>query len=323
MNKFIFAMLLTGFVSGCSDSDNVIDQISSNISNGAALRTLEIRQGEFYVNEPESIFDIVVEEMDDQNGDLLSSVNIYLSFVDNTQEGGDNSIPRSLFQTLDSSDFSTGPNGFPIISLEYRYSELQEELGLSLEDTNCNDQFRLDLELFLTDGRVFKNDNSSNSIIHTVGSFQSPFSYLINIVEPVSEGLFVGEYQLQHIQDGFFGPTFVVDQPVFIEIGHSTNVRTFEFRDVRIYGRTVVEFTIACDRSVITRYIRASNSCIDGEPVTSRPPEGSLLGPDIETAVISSEDDSVVEIWYVEGFEGRSDGCNYSDFPAKIRLTKQ
>ena len=57
--------------------------------------------------------------------------------------------------------------------------------------------------------------------------------------------------------------------------------------------------------------------------LTTFPPEGGVLGPHIEMGVVSDLDDSVFELRYVEGFEGRSDGCDYSDFPARIRLTRQ
>jgi len=48
-----------------------------------------------------------------------------------------------------------------------------------------------------------------------------------------------------------------------------------------------------------------------------------VIGPDISFAPLFVVDDTIFELWYVEGFEGRSDGCDYSDLPAKIRLTKQ
>ncbi|WP_299761834.1 hypothetical protein [uncultured Dokdonia sp.] len=322
---------LLGFILcliSCSEEDNVINQVL-NAERGAFLRTSNILQGELYVNQPNSTFEIELEEMDSADGGLLSSVDVYLSFIDNTPENN-TSTSSNLFKTYNASDFTTGPNNLPVISLRYTYTELLEAVGLLIDETHCKDQFRLDLELNLTDGRVFKHENAANSVVHTISFSRSPFSYLINIVDPVSEDLFLGEYQMVHIEDGFFGPTFLFDQPVLIEQGHSTNVRTFELKHpfIRVRGRIVVEFTIACDASIVTKYIRAVDVCQDindapNPPIETFPPEGGVIGPDIFFAPLSMTDDTVFELWYVEGFEGRSNGCDYSDFPAKIRLTKQ
>ena len=327
MKKLLLGIFVCSCSLGCADSDNAIDQVNEGLERGAVLRTLEINQGEFYVNEPTSTFDITLEEMDIEDGELLSSVRVYLSFIDNTEDGNSVSIPSSLFKTYVAADFTTGANNLPNLNLQYTYNELLEAVGLSIGETNCKDQFRLDLELTLTDGRVFKNENSANGVVHTVGFFRSPFSYLINIVEPISEDLFMGNYQLEHIEDGYFGPTFLFDQPVIIKRGHSANVRTFDIKKgrSRIQGVVVVEFTISCDASIVTRYVRALPACstISGAPGVALPPEGAVIGPDSEMGIISNVDDSVFELWYVEAFEGRDEGCGFSDFPAKIRLTNQ
>ena len=329
MKKLLLGILVCSCSLGCADSDNAIDRVNEGLERGAILRTLEINQGEFYVNEPTSTFDIILEEMDKEDGELLSSVNVYLSFIDNTADGNSVSIPSSLFKTYVAADFTTGAFNLPNLNLQYTYNELLEAVGLTIGETNCKDQFRLDLELTLTDGRVFKNENSSNGVIHTISFSRSPFSYLINIVEPISEDVYIGNYQLEHIEDGNFGPTFLTDQQVTIMRGHSTNVRIFEIKHSlnRTEDDLFIEFTIACDKSIVTRYMPALPACrtIGGVPVLVEtfPPEGILIGPDSEMGIISDVDDSVFELWYVEAFEGRDEGCGFSDFPAKIRLTNQ
>jgi hypothetical protein len=292
-----------------------IEEVLEEVDRGAVLRTVRIVNGEFDINNVEAEFNIILEEQDIDEGDLLESVSVDIRFIDNTPANGDNTTAFIAANALVPSDFSTGVNGLPVIDLKYTFSELLALTGVSYSNVQCKDQFRIDLKIRLTDGRVFTTSNSGGTVVNNTGFFKSPFSYLINVVEPIVETTFTGTYELSFIEDGFFGPTFIDPQIVTLKKGHSNNVRVF---DAQTFDDLVpIEFSVVCDAAVITRYQKSGRGCSHDFS------DQILLGPDTEPGIIDPNDDSVLELWYVEAFEGYDAFCNYSNFPAKIRLSKQ
>lgn len=311
----IYCLSLFVFAISCTDGGKAIEEVLDEVDRGAVLRTVRIDNGEFDINSLDDEFSIQLEEQDIQEGDLLESVSVSIRFVDNTPSNGDFSSNTVAANSLLPADFSVGPNALPVINLRYSFSELLSLTGVSYGNVQCKDQFRIDLQVKLTDGRVFTTSNSAGTIVNNSGFFKSPFSYLINIVEPIVETAFTGTYELSTLQDGFFGPTFIDPQIVTIINGHSNNVRVFEVQTRN--ERVNIEFSVVCDAAVITRYQKSGGGC------TNDNSDQVLLGPDSEPGIIDPNDDSVLELWYVEAFEGYDAFCNYSDFPAKIRLSKQ
>ena len=136
------------------------------------------------------------------------------------------------------------------------------------------------------------------------------------MVEPISEDLFTGVYQYTSIQDGFFGPTFREEGVVNITNGHSNNVRTFE---VSVTPTIIVdiEFSIACDAAIMTRYQKRGFGC------TMDMSDQVLLGPDTIATTADPNDDTVFELHILEAFEGFDAFCDYSNVPSKVRFSKQ
>ena len=256
-----------------------------------------------------------MEEQDIEEGALLESVEIEIRYIDNTPDNGDASTAFVAANSLLPADFSTGPNGLPITDLKFTFSELLNLTGVSFGEVECKDQFRIDLKVRLKDGRVYTTSNSGGTVVNNTGFFKSPFSYLINIVEPIVETAFTGTYEMSSIKDGIYGPTFIDPQIITVTKGHSNNVRIFEAQTVN--GGVVIEFSVVCDAAVITRYQKMGIGC------TLDQSDQVLLGPDSEPGLIDPNDDAVLEIWYVEAFEGYDAFCNFSNFPGKIRLSKQ
>lgn len=315
----LFSLMICTIFIACSDDQNAIETVTVETERGAVLRTVSIQNGEFQIDNIESLYSIEIEEQDIQDGDLLSSVDVYLSFIDNTIETTDISTPKILFKTYAIDDFTIGGNGLPIMSVDYTFNELLEATSIDHSSVACKDQFRIDLDLHLTDGRVFNIRNSAGTVVNNSGFFKSPFTYLINIVEPIPNDSFVGVYQMEQIQDGFFGNSFI-DENRIVEIfrGHSNNVRFFQFIDGG-GGTFSIEFSIVCDTGVITRYQKNQTASCNSHDPTDR----VLIGPDNPPGIADSNDDTVFELWYLEGFEGFNTGCDFRDFPAKIRFSKQ
>lgn len=299
----------------CTDGDKAIEEVLQEVDRGAVLRTLRIENGEFDINNLDAEFSIQLEEQDIEEGDLLESVTIDIRFVDNTPDNGDVSSVFVAANSLLPADFTTGPSGLPVTDLKFTFSELLNLTGVPFSEVQCKDQFRVDMKINLTDGRVFTTSNSGGTVVNNTGFFKSPFSYLINIVEPIVESAFTGTYELSSLKDGIFGPTFIDPQIVTVTKGHSNNVRIFEAQTVN--GPVAIEYSVVCDTAVITRYQKSGRGC------TLDPSDQILLGPDNEPGLIDPNDDAVLEIRYVEAFEGYDAFCNFSSFPGKIRLSKQ
>lgn len=299
----------------CTDGDKAIEEVLQEVDRGAVLRTVRIENGEFDINNLDAEFSIQLEEQDIEEGDLLESVTIDIRFIDNTPDNGDATTAFVAASSLLPADFTSGPNGLPITDLKFNFSELLNLTGVSLSEVQCKDQFRIDLKINLTDGRVYTTSNSGGTVVNNTGFFKSPFSYLINIVEPIVSTAFTGTYEMSSIKDGIFGPTFIDPQIVMVTKGHSNNVRIFEVQTIN--GPVTIEYSVVCDAAVITRYQKSGRGC------TFDPSDQILLGPDNEPGLIDPNDDAVLELWYLEAFEGFDAFCNFSNFPGKIRLSKQ
>ncbi|MFC4636131.1 hypothetical protein ACFO3O_19650 [Dokdonia ponticola] len=315
MKKITFLILSMIVCIACDDEEKAIETVLVEVDRGAVLRTLNFNNGEFVVNDPASIFSVDIEAQDIEDGGLLSTVDVFVSFIDNSP-GNSVSTQPVLLETLTPENFSSTDFGLPRITLEYTYEALLTATGLTLDQTNCKDQFRLDLDLNLSDGLTFNLDNSGGTVVNTSGFFRSPFTYLVNIVEPIASDQFTGIYELTSIEDGFFGPTFGDDVLVTIRNGHSNNVRIFEVEAPE--NALEIEFSIVCDVAVVTRYQRTRFGCTQDD-VSDR----ILIGPDSIPATIDPFDDTVFELHFLEAFEGFDSRCNIANIPSKVRFSKQ
>lgn len=316
MKHLYLKLLLLCCLFSCSSDEKAIDIVLNDVRRGAVLRTVQINNAEFEVNNPESLYSIVLEEQDVQDGGLLEDVSVLISFIDNTPEDGDLSTTSDIFESLILSDFTNGENDLPVINLEYTFAQLSDFTGVPINSINCTDQFRIDLDLNLNNGDTFNLNNAAGTIVNTTGFFRSPFTYLINVIEPIQTNLFTGEYFYTSLEDGFFGATFGQERIFNIEQGHSTNVRQFEF--VEGNRNTLIEFSILCNNTEVTRYQKTILSCTGGDQT-----DKVLIGPDVLFGLANQADDSVFELWFLEAFEGFDAQCNYENFPSKIRLSKQ
>ncbi|WP_299681473.1 hypothetical protein [uncultured Dokdonia sp.] len=316
MKKITFIILSLFVCISCNDEDKAIETVLEEVDRGAVLRTLQFNNGEFEANNPASTFSVDLQEQDIEDGGLLSTVDVYVSFIDNTPSGNSVSTQRILLETLTPENFTVGDFALPAITLEYSFAELLDATGLTIDQTACKDQFRIDMDLNLSDGLTFNVTNSSGTVVNANGFFKSPFTYLINIVEPIPLDDFTGVYQLMNIQDGFFGPTFGEEGLVTVRNGHSNNFRII---DIDVPGATLeIEFSVVCDVTVVTRYQRLSLGCTQ-EDLSDR----ILIGPDTVPATIDTNDDSVFELHFLEAFEGFDARCNFSNVPSKVRFSKQ
>jgi len=330
MKRIILLLgILLGSLMSCSDdepnleNDNLIDVVLATAEHGAILRTLSFDNSEFDINNLQSRFSVNIEEQDEEDGNLLRDLDIFISFVDNSIDNSTNlSTNEILFRTINREQFSFGSNTLPKTQLEFSFNELLQLTGVNAEQVTCGDQFTARLVLNLTDGRSFTVADANSSILNFQGFFSSPYCYTINVVEPIDQELFVGTYFYESILDGPFGPTFDEPKQVEIQLGHSSNVRVFELKHIISHPINEppypYEFSILCDRIIMEKNQLTS---VLGECSLQASPV--LMGPGDVSAPVNVDDDSVFELWFDEGFDGWDGGCGFGTAPSRIRFSRQ
>ena len=200
------AVLAVAFTS-CTGEDNTIDTVVADVTSGAVLRGITLISNEIPVGIEDATFSIELEEQDAQEGALLESVDVYVTFADNTPDEGDStgaSFDEQFLRNIPASEWTPGPFGLPRFTLTITVQEFLAAVGLSdLESIFGGDTFNTRLSLNLTDGRVFSVDNAGAII--TGGFFNSPFQYQTPVVCPVEEDFFIGPYNVTQVTQSIFG----------------------------------------------------------------------------------------------------------------------
>lgn len=305
----------------CVNDPNAIEIVFQNETRGAILRTKAINNLTYDLLSTNRPIEIQLEYQDNEGGSLLESIDLIVSFVDSTPENGINTQEGRLLRTLMPSDFAIGENDFPVIDILIETEDFRLLHELNDSQLNCTDRFVLDLNLNLSDGRTFNNLNSTSATRSFGGFLNSPFSYDIHIVEGVDDNLFIGQYSHSSIKDGFNGPTFLLPTVVHMNAARP-NVRSFEMIRIRSTDSIIneMEYTIACDQAILTRYLRTRYKCsalVEDEHVV-------LLGPDANLSEsIDLMDDTVFDLRFLEAFEGNDGFCDWPLTKSEVRFSKQ
>ena len=191
--KFNYKILLSALVimvgfNSCQESDNVIDQVVDGTTNGAVLRTIEVLSNTLNSSDPTSFWGVTVEEQDVEDGALLASVDVTVSLRDLTPDNGTTVADDFFVKTIDASEFSTGPQGLPRVSIMSTFAEAEAAMGLNSTLHAPGDLFVFELTLNLTDGRSY-NNSSAGGII-TGGFFASPYLYNAGIICTPAPGVY-------------------------------------------------------------------------------------------------------------------------------------
>ncbi len=185
MNKYIKILSLILILAACKE-ELVIDTVLDGTQSGAVLRTVGSASPSF-ISIPElanSTFEVTLEEQDPANGNLLERVDVFVSFVDNSDDNGPTTnLPEVFIEALPSSAFTRNDRGLPQISYSLGASEMVNALNLTVNPTTVtgSDQFVVRFALVLTDGRVFSSNNVAG-IVSGSAYFRAPFRYAIPLV---------------------------------------------------------------------------------------------------------------------------------------------
>ena len=184
INYKVFTVLaLTSLMfTSCDEGDAVVDTVTANTLRGAILRTVEVTSNELPIGVADGNFAVDLEIQSEEDGSLVTSVDVYGSFKDNTPGNGPGNAPEVLLETLDASSFTTGTRGLPIFSYSITLPQLLSATGVSESAVDGGDEFRVRFELILSDGRTYSFAQNSGTL--TGSYFASPFLYTATIVCP-------------------------------------------------------------------------------------------------------------------------------------------
>jgi len=204
-NKFLVFFLAVSVFS-CEDVDNSVYDVLDGIQRGAAIRTLEIVSANYNVFDPNSTFEIIVEEQDDEMGALLQSINVYASYTD--VKDPSNNAAEVQIQSIPVSEMTTSANGLPSTSIRYTLAEINALVGVT---PSGGSRFGYRLEAVLTDGRSYSQADVTGGL--QGGFFASPYAYNAQLLcfpdEPYS-GDYVVEMQDSY-GDGWNGGAIEAD----------------------------------------------------------------------------------------------------------------
>ena len=197
--KNIYKTTISAAVSlmmACDADNKVIDDVLAGVSTGAVIRTIDEDNNLVYNDVTTSFaagstFSLTLEEQDEEGGDLLESLEIYVNFDDNsTAAAGDTDMTTEevLLQTLSAADFSIGPRNLPQTSVSYTSDELVTATGIDESMIIGKDRFEFRLVLALTNGEVYSVNDVGGPV--SGGSyFASPYEYFPVIACSITENL--------------------------------------------------------------------------------------------------------------------------------------
>ena len=318
MKLSVLLLLISCIIVSCNTDEKAAEIILRDVTFGAVIKTKQINSDEFNIFDTQSRFSVEIEIQDEEDGGFFERIEVFATFLDRTPEGGTNTSQETLLRTLTPDMFFTGPDLLPRFVFETTFEELLGTTQTSINSVSCKDQYLLRMQIHLEDGRVFGIGTATSDIIAFDTFFSSPYCYTINIVEPIEPDSFTGQYFYESILDGFFGPTFLEPRFVTLVKGRNDNLRYVALRQAgNSKNSPNYEFTIACDQSIFQK-----NQLLGLVCGPSTDPE-VLLGPDTVYATINPNDDSVFEVYLVEGYLGWDGQCGFGTVPSRIRFTKQ
>ncbi len=310
--KIFTALALTSLLfTACDDGDAVVDDIVANTERGAILRTINLISNELPIGKADANFSVELEVQDNQNGELVDNIEVYLGFRDNTVETGGTDLdkPEQLVATIPSSSFGQSDRGLPTTSYSITLAEMLSTLGVAESDLDGGDQFSVRFELVLTDGRRFSFAQNSGTL--TGSYFASPFLYTPGVTCPVEDTQFVGNYLMEQITAEVDGFTLSSGTITTLTVGDTSVERVFDTFNYPTYCGTnnPFKFELVCGEVVVPNQ-NSNCACGDG---------GDWFTDATVRSTYDINDDSVFEVTFTDDAQSN---CS-SPVQTTYRFTKQ
>ena len=252
MIKRLFYLSLAGllvFSFGCADEDLAPVATFDTLGIGAFPRLIELRTGEFDLDDlAGSAYDMDVEFIDGAGGEDVAEYNIFVEFIDNNPGNGDASTDLLVYEEYTPADFSRGAEGNLGLTVTIPFLDAAAAVGVAPDAVLSGDVFRFVTEVVKTDGNVFTQTNSTPAI---TTSFQGIFNFNVTATCPLPDAEFSGEYTFSYEGDepvSPFGATFAGNTATFRTVPGSTTRRRASFRYLTNYNFGVtMEIDFACN----------------------------------------------------------------------------
>jgi len=196
-SKLILTATITLLFAACEEGDQVFDQIVEAEKRGAVVRTIEVTENEIQYDVPTSTltgggFSATVEVQDQEDGNLLSELNVYIGYTDKTAAQGTSSVGdnEALARTFTLADATIGEFGLPRFTYTATAAELQSAIGVTGSDIFGGDAFTIRFEIVQQDGSTYSAADNSGTL--TGSFFNSPFEYESTLVcapKPTTPGV--------------------------------------------------------------------------------------------------------------------------------------
>ncbi len=294
------AMLMTIGFTSCEDDEKQTLIPTAELDNGGFLRTTAVIQNELALGDDEAFFSVELEEVDAQNGGLLGTVDVFVTFTDGSPDAGDTSnanFDETLYTTVPASAFAPGPNGLLRYTLRIPVQDFLDIANLSQSQIFGGDVFQTRLVLNLTDGSSFSESNTAADI-RGGAAYNSPFLYRTPVVCPVMDTEFVGDYMATTPSPGIFGADVFKQGNIFTFTAGDTSVdRSFMYIYLEDFGigNGPVPFSMqfVCDNIVVPNGQRTGLACSAiglalGAPINA--PLGTYITGDDSTFQINLAD---------------------------------
>ncbi|MEA1785898.1 hypothetical protein U1E44_07330 [Arenibacter sp. GZD96] len=197
---------------GCENDDAAPNRALAETTNGAVLRTFEVESGVFNFFDTTSEFSVTFGEQDAEDGDLMQSVDVFVTLQKRTPAGSfQDAGSEVLLRTISASEFSIDEFGLPRTNLTASLDQVLATLGITTNDFVGGDRIQFRLLLNLTDGRTFTVGDAAGNV-ESSSFFRSPYRYFATVacipLNPVA-----GEYTfdlLDNFGDGWDGAFLTV-----------------------------------------------------------------------------------------------------------------
>ena len=207
--KKLSVVFLALIVFACETENTVIDDVFDTVQNGAILRQVSTA-GAIDLYNTASTVSVTLEYQDAEGSSLLSNVSVFLSFID--KNGTDDSFSNVPLGTIEASEFSPSVYNLPEATFTYSFAQALAAGGLNQGQINGGDQFVLNFQLNLSDGRSYGSANVNGNVAAVGGYYSSPYRLANNVVCLPPEGFAVGTYSFitdaPQMFGGAYGDTF-------------------------------------------------------------------------------------------------------------------
>lgn len=192
--KLFLGFLGTVMFIQCTEPDNPIYTVLDDFTNGAILRTKSDTRNSFQFNrsEPDQAFFVKIEQQDEQNGNLLERVDVYVTL-------NGSSYAEAKATSFNKAAFTKNDNGLNEIEISLTLTQAINAIGASSSDYSGGDSITVRLELVLTDGRTFSSDDSTGSLQGSY--FSSPYAYNA-VIKCIPASPVAGTYEVA-MQDSY------------------------------------------------------------------------------------------------------------------------